>query len=85
MFETLVESYKLLPTRDKRTKLLEEVKMMIAVFEHLCEEKGLSHREISSKEILDLNDGLESEDDYLEALFVYIEYLKEATGTLLAE
>lgn len=83
MFEDLIESYKLLPTNEKRKKLLDEIKIMIAISEQLGEEKGITHREINSKEILDVNDGQELEDDYLEALFVYIEYLKESMGSLI--
>ena len=77
MFEELVESYKLLKTSDKRTKLIEDIKYLIAVFEQICKENNLEPQKITSREILDLNNGNESEDDFLEALFVYFEYLKE--------
>ena len=81
MFEDLVESYKLLPTKEKRNKLLQEFKVLIAAFEQICEEQNVEVNSIKSREILDLDNGNESEDDYLEALFVYLEYLKEVVST----
>lgn len=85
MFEDLIENYKLLSTQDKRQEILKEVKLMVAVFEKMCADKKIEYRMINSKEILDLNGGTEAEDDYLEALFVYVEFLKEVSGSLLAE
>ena len=66
MFEELVESYKALPLPEKRNKLLQEIKVLIATFEQICEEQGFNHNDVKSKEILDLDNGRESEDDYLE-------------------
>lgn len=83
MFENVIESYKLLSTADKRQEILNELKLLIAIFEKMCTENGLEYRKIQSKEILDLNNGSETEDDYLEATFVYVQYLKEVLGSLL--
>ena len=83
MFEELIEDYKLLSIADKRQEILSELKMLIVIFEQMCIERGLEYRKIHSKEILDVADGSESEDDYLEAAFVYVEYLKEVLGGLL--
>lgn len=83
MFEEVIESYKLMALSDKREKLLYEIKVLIAVLEKMCEDKGIEFKTIKSNEILDLRDGNESEDDYLEATFVYIQYLKEVIGSLL--
>lgn len=80
MFEELVNSYKALPIDEKRNKLLLEMKTLVAVFDNICDEQNIPHEEIKSKEILDLNNGLESESDYLESLFVYLEYLKEVVS-----
>lgn len=85
MLEDLIENYKLLSTQDKRQEILNEVKLMVAVFEKMCTDKKIEYRKINSREILDLKNGTESEDDYLEALFVYVEFLKEVSGSLLAE
>ena len=53
---------------DKREKLINELKVMVAVFENMCNERNISYRQIQSKEILDLKNGNESEEDILEVL-----------------
>ena len=83
MFDNVVESYKLLSISDKRQEILNELKLLIAVFEKMCIDKGIQYREVKSKEILDLDFGNESESDYLEATFVYVEYLKEVLGAYM--
>lgn len=82
MFENVIENYKKMKTSDKREKLISEMKLLIAVFEKMCIDNGIEYRKVKSKEVLDLNNGMESEDDYLEAAFVYVEYLKEVLGSL---
>ena len=82
MFEEVMENYKRMATSDKREMLISELKLMVAIFEKMCEDNNIEYRKIQSKEILDLNNGNETEDDYLEATFVYVEYLKEVLGSL---
>lgn len=83
MFEDVMKNFKLMSKQDKRKEVLSELKIVVAVLEKLCVDNKLEYRIIRSEEILDLNNGLETEDDYLESLLVYIEYLKEVVGTLL--
>lgn len=85
MFEELMESYKLLSIADKREEILKELKLMTAIFEKMCTDRGIEYREVRSNEILDLNKGNETEDDYLEAAFVYVKFLKEVLGSLFQE
>lgn len=85
MFNEVMESYKLMSKTDKREKLINELKVMVAVFENMCNERNISYRQIQSKEILDLKNGNESEEDFLEAALVYIEYLKEVLGSLFTD
>ena len=82
MFSEVIENYKRMAISDKREEIIKDLKFMVAVFEKLCEDNNVEYRKIQSKEILDLNNGVESEDDYLEATFVYVEYLKEVLGAL---
>ena len=83
MFEDYVTEYKSMDLVNKRKKLVKEVKLMIVILEKICVDNDISFREVKSKEILAINDDNCSESDYLEALFVYIEYLKEILGAYL--
>lgn len=82
-FELLVESYKRMNEVDKRNALVKEMEKTISILQGVCKEKNITIKDIYIKEILDLKDGKESIDDYLEALFVYIMYLEEILGLYL--
>ena len=82
-FELLVESYKQMNEVDKRNALVKEMEKTISILQGVCKEKNITIKDIYIKEILDLKDGKESIDDYLEALFVYIMYLEEILGLYL--
>ena len=81
MFEKVIECYKDMSVSDKREVNIEELKKMIAIVEKICVERNIPYRQIKSKEILQYNN---SEEDYLEAQFIYISYLKEVIWSLLA-
>ena len=83
MFESLVEAYKNMDEIGKRKVLMEDLKKTIMVLQKVCEEKGILFLPITNKELLDLNDGKESFDDYLEAMFVYLKYLDELIGAYI--
>ena len=83
MFTPVIDSYKRLSLSDKRQEIINELKLMIVIFEKLCDDNNIQYRDIKSKEVLDLKNGAETESDYLEAVFVYIEYLKEVLGSYL--
>jgi len=83
MFEDYVAEYKSMDLVNKRKKLVKEVKLMIVILEKICVDNDISFRDVKSKEILAINDDNCSESDYLEALFVYVEYLKEILGAYL--
>lgn len=83
MFEKAVNDFDNLSIKDKKKKIIDEIKLMIVIIEKICIERKIDYREIKSKEILALNQENVSEDDYLTALYVYIEYLKEVLGGYL--
>ena len=85
MFEDVMDYYKLMSISDKRKEILNEIKLVVAVLEKLCVDNNIEYRKIKSREILDFDNGFELEKDYLEALFVYVQYLKEVTGSLLLD
>lgn len=82
MFSEVIDNYKRMSISDKRDEIIKELKLMAVIFEKMCEENNIEYRKIQSREVLDLKNGNESEDDYLEATFVYVEYLKEVLGAV---
>jgi hypothetical protein len=76
MFEDLLKEYQKLPLDSKRDKNLEEVKLVVAMLQLLCEKKNIKHDEI---DIPDINN-LEDENEYLNLMYIYLTRLKEELG-----
>lgn len=75
-FKEYMETFKALDIPDKRMEIINSVKEINAIIDKLAEESEIDLNYLKSNEILDMKNGLESEDDYLEALLVYIENSK---------
>lgn len=81
MFEKLMDDFKIKLLKEKREKIIEELKLMIIVLKKVCDDNNIVYQEIKSREIIVLENPSCSEDDYLEALFVYVELLKVYLGS----
>lgn len=75
-FKEYMETFKALDIPDKRMEIINSVKEINAIIDKLAEESEIDLNYLKSNEILDMKNGSESEDDYLEALLVYIENSK---------
>lgn len=82
-FNEYLESFKQQNIADKRQDIIYAINEITATFVSLAEDANIDIEYIKSKEITELNNGLESEDDYLEALLVYIENAKSVLGQYL--
>ena len=82
-FKEYLESFKSLNTSDKRQEIINAINEITAIFDVLAEDEHINIEYIKSKEILELKNGNETEDDYLEALLVYIENAKNVLGQYL--
>lgn len=85
MNEPIIDAYLKLSKESKREKLLYEIKVIIAVLQKICDDRGIVYNQIHSREILDLNRENVSEEDYLEALFAYVVFLKVLVGCYFDE
>lgn len=75
-FNEYMEAFKALDIPDKRMEIINSVKEINTIIDNLAEKSKIYLGYLKSKEILDMKNGLESEDDFLEALLVYIENFK---------
>lgn len=82
-FKEYVQAFKELDITDKRIELLNSVKEISALIEYLASQEGMQLSFLKSREILDMKSGQEREDDYLEALLVYVENSKNLLGQYL--
>lgn len=84
-FKEYVDAFKKMELVDKRKEIIHNINEVTAMFDMLATESNMQISYLKSKEITELKDGYESEDDYLEALLVYIENAKSVLGQYLAK
>ena len=85
MFEeklnNFVEAYKKLSLIDKKVALEKEIKETLALLEKLHQNLGKENTILLNKEILDVKDGVSTEEDFVEAMFVYILMIQESLAS----
>ncbi|MBR6690969.1 MAG: hypothetical protein IKL65_06520 [Bacilli bacterium] len=83
-FEYLT-SFKELDVSDKRQEIIHSINEISALVSYWAEQENMPLSFLKSTETKDLNNGLESEDDFLEALLVYVENAKNLLGQYLGK
>ncbi len=79
-FNQYVNAYKKLPLQKKKEMVNEETKKLIAFIEKINADMGIKEQTLFNREILDLNSNNISDDDFTEAMFVYIHTIRELLG-----
>lgn len=82
-FKEYVTAFKQMEIADKRKEIIRNINEVTAMFDMLASEAKVEVSYLKSNEVNELKDGYESEDDYLEALLVYIENAKSVLGQYL--
>ena len=76
-FTNYVNAYKKLPIEKKKEYLLEETKKTLAYAEFVKSELNIEGNILFNREILDYKSGETTEEDLIEAMFVYIISIRE--------
>ena len=84
-FKEYVDAFKQMETIDKRKEIIRSINQITAMFDTIASQSNIEISYLKSNEITELKDGYESEDDYLEALLVYIENAKSVLGEYLVK
>ena len=82
-FKEYLEAFKQMDIAGKRQEIIIAINQITGMFDALATSSNISLSYLKSSEILDLKEGIESEDDFLEALLVYIENAKSVLGQYL--
>ena len=80
VFTNYINSFKKLNIDLKKKEIIYSLREMIAVFDALSLEEGIILDYVKSKEIIDLGKEDAVDDDFLEAVFVYLEISKDIIG-----
>ena len=83
-FNDYLTEFKKLSISGKRSEIVNNLKEFIAIFDGLATKEGIELDYIKSSEIKDLDNENVSEDDFLEAVFVYFEVAKSILGQYLS-
>ena len=81
MFDKLLEQYQKLPIDSKREKNIEELKLVLAMLQLLCDKRNIKYQDIKVGEETTFQD----EDDYLDSIYTYITAIKEELGSYVLE
>ena len=76
-FDAFIEEYKEKTLLEKQTILVQELKELIAIGQKMCMEKKINCELILNREIIDINNKDYTEDDYVEAIYTYLQTFKE--------
>ena len=79
-FNEYVENYKKLPLQEKKNIVNEEVKKLMAFIEKAKSDLNINDEILYNREILDLNSDNVNDEDFVEAMFVYIYAIQESLG-----
>ena len=75
-FNNYIDEFKKLDSFDKMKEIVDSIKQLVSFIDLLALEKNIDLKYLTSKEVSDLNKDDCTEDDYLEAILVYIEVVK---------
>lgn len=78
VFNEYIEKFKELPLERKKELTIEEVKKIIGFLVTLKKQVGLTENVMLNKEVLDVNGNNISEEDFVEAMYVYMHTMEEA-------
>lgn len=85
IFNEYVEKYKNLPLQEKKNIVNQEIKELLAFIDKAKKDLNIQDEILFNREILDLNTDNVSDDDFVEAMFVYVHAIQESLGKYFNE
>lgn len=76
-FDAFIEEYKTLNLKEKQGLVIKDFKELIATLQQLCKLYRIDYDLLINREIVDVNKENYSEDDFSEAIYVYMQMFKE--------
>ena len=82
-FSGLMEYYKLLPTQNKRDEIVSILEELISYYSKICTRFGVMPDMALNKEILNIKRDDLTEDEFLHAIFAYLNTLQDISAQFL--
>lgn len=85
MFKEVLSSFEKMSVSDKRKEINSELLYLYLLYEKICATKNIQYRKVIDEEVQALIDNPETEGDYLNSVFTYVEAIKEMIGSILEQ
>ena len=85
MFKEVLSNFDDMSIKDKRQEINSELLYLNMLYKQLCQFKNVQYREVIDEDIKGFIDNVETEDEYLVAVYAYVEALKEMICALLEQ
>lgn len=82
-FSGLMEYYKLLPTQNKRYEIVSILEELISYYSKICTKFGVMPDMALNKEILNIARENLTEDEFLHAIFAYLNTLQDISAQFI--
>lgn len=82
-FSGLMEYYKLLPIENKRSEIINELEEIISNYSKICTRFGVMPNMMLNKEMLNINRKNITEEEFLHALFAYLNTLQDISAQFI--
>lgn len=82
-FSGLMEYYKLLPTQNKRDEIISTLEELISNYTKICTKLGVMPNMALNKEILNIKSEEIEEDEFLHAIFAYLNTLQDISAQFI--
>lgn len=82
-FSGLMEYYKLLPTQNKRDEIISALEELISNYTKICTKFGVMPDMALNKEILNIKRDDLKEDEFLHAIFAYLNTLQDISAQFI--
>ncbi len=77
-FNEYMTFFKSQPLKEKQSIIIEQLKMLMGLTNTMCKELDVNNEILLNKEVADLNNDNYTEDDFAEALIVYINSIQNS-------
>ena len=82
-FQNYINAFKELDYSSKKEELINSFKEFIVMLDSIASADNISLKYLHSNEILDFNNNNKSDEDFVEAVLVYLEVAKDLIGQYL--
>lgn len=82
-FSGLMEYYKALPLENKRSEIVNELEEIISNYSKICTRFGVMPNMMLNKEMLNINRKNLTEEEFLHALFAYLNTLEDISAQFI--